>query len=315
MRSIDPVLKTDVEKVDSQASSHRTQEYTLPAFLRCAWVHDKARLQWPPKFGRIVNAWREIEWLSVTERLRPCLLCWISPQDWEEFQRRSSHAGLSIVPLMIVRQAFPIVGRLLGASNASALSMRAVVGPSKLAKRFARAWSRADIAEVGMLLGYPQCCCTFFAEAILKRVCPESLWAEALTTPNTKCEDECLIVDGPAELNIFLRCLGIKALAHIPCSPRCSESLRIAWRFAKAGRNFGYAQEMAWLDEILRWPLEWSVLHGIVEIKTPVLKVCTNAPMNVQKFTLRRLGDSYPEDGAHGVVFPFKKSAGVPSLG
>jgi hypothetical protein len=60
---------------------------------------------------------------------------------------------------------------------------------------------------------------------------------------------------------------------------------------------------------MLRWPVEWSALHGIAEIKTPVVKISTRTDATPQKYTVRYLGDRYPEIGVQGLTFPYKQPA------
>jgi hypothetical protein len=63
---------------------------------------------------------------------------------------------------------------------------------------------------------------------------------------------------------------------------------------------------MDWLPEILSWPIEWSALHRIAEIKTPVLKAFTRTDATPCKDTVRRQGDSYPLEGIRGLNFPHR---------
>ena len=63
---------------------------------------------------------------------------------------------------------------------------------------------------------------------------------------------------------------------------------------------------MDWLLEILSWPIEWSALHGIAEIKTPVLKASTRTDAAPCKYTVRRQGDNYPLEGIRGLNFPYR---------
>lgn len=278
-------------------------DFALPDFLRRVWVSDVARANWQPRIDRIVDAWREIEWRSVVEHVRPCVLCTIPADRWDDLHSRSSKAGLSIEPLMVKRTAGTGPG---GLSESPELSMRAVIGARKDTKRFARAWSGGDIAGVGSLLGYPECCCAFFAETMLRQERPELLWAVATYTSKAGSDGRCVEIDGRSGTNIFWRYLGVKAVPHIPCKFDCVASLRLARQLADIGAAAGFAEEMEWASQILRWPLEWSMLHGIAEMKTPILKVCTNAVATSSKYAIRWLGDLYPEDGAQGVEFPFR---------
>jgi SAM-dependent methyltransferase len=52
--------------------------------------------------------------------------------------------------------------------------------------------------------------------------------------------------------------------------------------------------------------VEWSALHGIAEVRTPVLKVSTRTDATSRRYTVRRRGDSFPIEGAQGLSFPFQ---------
>jgi hypothetical protein len=73
-----------------------------------------------------------------------------------------------------------------------------------------------------------------------------------------------------------------------------------------AGRLAGYAAEMGWLMEILSWPVEWSALHGIAEIKTPILKIATCTDLTPRKKLIQCRGSSYPAEGANGLNFTYR---------
>jgi hypothetical protein len=60
------------------------------------------------------------------------------------------------------------------------------------------------------------------------------------------------------------------------------------------------------MTEILSWPVEWSALHGIAEIKTPILKVSTYTDSTAKKHIVRFNGIRYPSEGIVGLRFPYK---------
>ena len=63
---------------------------------------------------------------------------------------------------------------------------------------------------------------------------------------------------------------------------------------------------MEWIEEILNWPASWSALHGIAQVKTPVLKVSTRTDATAHEFVVRRPGRRMPDEAAAGLVFPFR---------
>ena len=64
---------------------------------------------------------------------------------------------------------------------------------------------------------------------------------------------------------------------------------------------------MASLHAILDWPMEWSALHGIAEVRTPVFKLAMDTDASAATYVVRHHGRSYPEHGATGLVFPYRR--------
>jgi hypothetical protein len=272
-------------------------DFVLPKFLRCVWANDRARATWQPRLVRISSAWREIEWLTVAQRVRPCVRLSIEAGEWNDWQRRSSRLGLVIIPLEVQKSE---------TTAGAVLTMQAVVGTGKEAKRFARAWAQGDPAQTGAMLGYPECCCRAFVEAARGGQHREMLWDVAARSYAVNTERR-VDIQGATQMNLFWRHLGVRALPHIPCRFDCVASLGLAREFANVGQDSGCADEVGWTSLMLSWPLEWSMLHGIAEMKTPVLKAISNVATLPGKFTLRWLGQGYPEEGAQGVTFPFRQ--------
>src|SRR5262249_56063041 len=83
-----------------------------------------------------------------------------------------------------------------------------------------------------------------------------------------------------------------------------------AWAEAclAVGGESGSEEEMDWLLEVLDWPTEWSALHGIAEIRTPVLKIIPRTDATPHKYVVRWQGRNYPAEGAHGLGFPYRLS-------
>jgi hypothetical protein len=80
----------------------------------------------------------------------------------------------------------------------------------------------------------------------------------------------------------------------------------LAKKLIDIGRAAEYVDEMDWLPEILSWPIEWSALHRIAEIKTPVLKASARTDATPCRYTVRRQGDNYPLEGIRGLNFPYR---------
>jgi len=72
----------------------------------------------------------------------------------------------------------------------------------------------------------------------------------------------------------------------------------------EAGKKGGYGKILELGLEILRWPIEWSCLHYLVELKTPILKLSYSCDASTKKRIIRRQGSSFPANGARSLHLP-----------
>ena len=115
--------------------------------------------------------------------------------------------------------------------------------------------------------------------------------------------------------NILWRWLGVRAVPHLPCRFDCGETIQFAERLLLVAERAGFTDEVNWIREILSWPVEWSALHGIAEVKTPILRLSTRTDATASKYVIRWTGTSYPQDGATGLRFPYRGPARLVTVG
>jgi hypothetical protein len=72
------------------------------------------------------------------------------------------------------------------------------------------------------------------------------------------------------------------------------------------GEAAGLGEEIGDIREMLSWSAEWSALHGIAEIRTPIVKVATSTDATGLKYTVRRTGTRHPQEAPHGLNFPYR---------
>jgi hypothetical protein len=171
---------------------------------------------------------------------------------------------------------------------------------------FKDAWDAGTSAEIGKLLGYPPCCHEFFRLVWVEQGLVDTTWPMAVATAAPPEGTRTIEVTGPPESNILWRWLGVRAVPHLPCRFDCQNSVELARKYLEVGTKAGFQAELDWLLAILSWPVEWSALHGIAEIKTPVLKVSTLTDATARKYVVKRKGDAYPLEGAQGLSFPYR---------
>lgn len=292
---------------ESPPIAMRRLPFTLPDFTRMTWVSDSAREVWAPRLHRITNAWIEIEWLAIVSGIRSCSITMATPEQFVERGARWTQFGLNALPVEI---------QGLGRSGYSSTHVRTEMGkpfffrfvlgaPERVAE-FKKAWDSSDDNTIGKLLGYPPCCREFFKRVWVDQGLVDTTWPMAAATSPRGIESRQVEIISPTQANILWRWMGVRAVSHLPCSFCCKATVELADRFIDVGRNRGFDMEMDWLRQILDWPVEWSALHGIAEIKTPILKVSTRTDATPCKYTVRYKGNSYPAEGIRGLNFPFR---------
>jgi len=170
-----------------------------------------------------------------------------------------------------------------------------------------KAWAASDNYKIGSLLGYPECCRDFFED-----IWVDEKWFDT-TWPMVREQAKDLQIEVQPGINILWRWHGLRTVSHLPCSFNCAESVAQGNAALKVMAKH-HPQEAEWLQEILSWPVEWSALHGIAEIRTPVTRTTASTDATAQKLVVKYMGTGYPEEGAQGLTFPFKAQVPKPLL-
>jgi len=279
--------------------------FRLHDFTRISWVSDSAREVWGPRINRISNAWIEIEWLAITAGVRSCSITMASPELFVEHAPRWAQYGLNALPIALVGAGAGYTSTPVAAESGKPFAFRFVLGSPKHVLEFKEAWDESDDRAIGELLGYPTCCREFFKRIWIDEGLVDTTWPMAIATVPSDVGDTLVEISSPPKSNILWRWMGVRAVSHLPCSFACNSTIELADRFIEVGRKHGFDEEMDWLLQILDWPTEWSALHGIAEIKTPILKVSTRTDATPCKYTIQYKGRSTPSEGVPGLRFPF----------
>lgn len=274
----------------------------LPDFLRTSWVSTEAYEAWHPRINKIVLAWSKIESHSVKEGLRRCALSVVSPDDLVERSSELIDLGLSYLPLAKEKKHGAYGNSAANARKGEPFDYRVVIGEKQDLISFRKAWNDRDDIAIGELLGYPDCCQQFFSKIWVSEQKIDTTWDMFAQDQHSDCLN---IKDLPIYNNLFWRWMGVRTVSHLPCSKNCQASMDLGASLLELGSTVGYKDEINWIKEILSWPINWSSLNGIAEIKTPILKFITNTDLYPSKKEIKIYSTSYPENGASGVNFPY----------
>jgi hypothetical protein len=279
-------------------------DFALPPFTRITWVSDAAKQVWEPRLNSIISAWLDIERLSVAAGLRRCSITLASSATLVAEAGRWLKCGLCILPIEL--ESFSYSDRKANGGPPTSFVFRLLLGAREAIMDFQRAVDSGDDQHIGDLLGHPPCCCEFGRRTVIEDGFEDTTWPMASMGAASAEQSRSVDISGPPEANILWRWMGVRAVPHLPCRADCDRSAELARAFVTLGERASYTKEMGWLLDVLSWPAEWSALHGIAEIKTPILKISTRTDATALKYVVRRQGSGYPPEGAQGLTFPYR---------
>jgi hypothetical protein len=284
--------------------------FRLKEFTRNVWVSNDAGEIWHPRIIRVLNYLREIDLHSVAEGIRRCTIRLIGPDEANSINNRFSGNGLQVrfIKEVIINKK---------ASDKQPFKYWAVIGTAENNQEFKQAFLDGNHDEMSLLQGSPKCCTNFFHKWGIDEKWLDMTWPMAVNTltpdftlnlsdkTTDQLRENLIEVEPVFQCNTLLKSLGVKAVFHSPCSFNCADTVKLADQLIALGEKLGYHDEISWLRDLLSWPVDWSALHGIAEIKTPVLKISTWTDATAEKYTVRFKGTHYPEETLPGLVFPY----------
>jgi hypothetical protein len=286
--------------------------HVLPDWTRVQWTSIENKNKYEPILSSIATAWRQLERMSVVHDIRPSSLDIITPAELQPLTEEYKKYGVLVVPL--AREG--IASQYSSTSvpyNGGDYNLRVVFTKSEdMANEWFRIWS-ADAkirdASAGRLLGYPQCCIDFFEKYWGDQRFVDTTWVMSADKLTLADADRAIHIkaDTPPEANILWRWQGARLVSHLPCSFDCEHTETLGKKIAELGRTLGYGKDIDWIYELLSWPIEWSALHGIAEIRTPINKISARTDMTPWKYTVQKLSNTYPVDGMSGISYPYNQ--------
>ena len=107
---------------------------------------------------------------------------------------------------------------------------------------------------------------------------------------------------------IFWQMLGLSFFAESPCSLNCQTQIALVQEHLSYMKTIGCEDEAKTIEAILKWPLKWTALHLIEEVSSPICKFAyLSQKIYPEKHSLYLESDTYPEESASGLYFPYKQ--------
>jgi len=287
-------------------------KHVLPDWTRVQWTSIENRIKYEPIITAINNAWKQIERMSVVHDIRPSALDIIPPEDLLRLTEEYKQHGVLVVPLAKEGKS-KTYSSTTKPYTSGQYNVRVVFTKSeKMAEEWFNIWQAEPSIrdrEAGRLLGYPTCCTNHFMKYWVDQGFVDTTWkwpADSLQLTDNNHTIH-IKADTPPEANIMWRWQGVRLASHLPCSFECKATEELGIKMAELGRQLGYSKEINWIYEFLSWPVEWSALHGIAEIRTPINKISARTDMTPWKYTVQKYAHEYPIDGMSGITYPYNQ--------
>lgn len=138
--------------------------------------------------------------------------------------------------------------------------------------------------------------------------CDDPVWLFAVRSNHANPAEPSGIItlDAPWNVNPLLAPLGLRAWEAWPCHAKCQAAAESSARLMHRALESPHVEALRWLSDALAWPASWSALHGIVEVKTPVLRYIRNTGQTPRRLQVNWAGAHYPELAGRGLRFPFQ---------
>lgn len=284
----------------------------LPNWTRVQWTSIENKTKYEPIIASINKAWRHIERMSVVYDIRTSALDIVKISELQNIIDEYAQYGVIVAPLSKEYPEQGYTSSTIPPKQRDAIGVRVVFTKSeKLADEWFRVWNLHQHArdhEAGLLLAYPTCCVKHYTEHVNNQHFVDMTWP--VSTNGLSLTDETLVhikADTPVESSMLWHWQGVRLVPHIPCSFDCEQSVELGRKMAELGRKLGYDTEIDWMYELLSWPVEWSALHGIAEIRTPINKISARTDMTPHKYSVQKQSHTYPEDGMSGITYPYNQ--------
>ncbi len=273
-------------------------KFDMPEFQRITWVSEELETKWYPIINQLKVAIDNLLLNKEVLEFLPIQIRSIDNNNVYKFKKRLFELGLFCEHL---NSPTPIIGTIYG-KNLSKNKTLLIIGKRKNVIELIK--SKEHLPSVLKLTQnsvngfevyskYGESKLVDFTWMYLLSETQETILKEVQIDINL--------------LNPLWSNLGLSVIPFRPSKLTCLDSLALANQIKTVARaKMPPNLYDAWF-EILSWPIEWTALHGIAEIKTPIFKMIYNTDSTGTKYKIQLYSNTYPENGLNGLLFPYKK--------
>lgn len=266
-----PLTSEQRAKLDTE----RREEVTPGGKEKVTWRTDAAKSKYNSALRTISQLVEHHSWKRILDDRfdRKIAIVIVRNSEQEEWAERIGNNGLhySVINHLAPQEGFSHAA-VRGNPNDPERRTRSVVGANRdVVEKASQAFDSAPPAEkndiVGDLLGYPDCCSSFFNDFWLQKDIRDPIYEIGCNTTGATSldsHDDAVHLSSINPLcNVAWRYWGWTFLDHIPCAFDCEKSIAHAKKKAEWLKDSGYTEEVSLLQEWLSLPTEWSGKTGL----------------------------------------------------
>lgn len=243
------------------------QDWRPPAFCRMSWANQALRDAWEPRLAAARDALEDLALIAVAETGQGRRL-YARPDSRDRLCALAEQRGIALNLAPATAGAHDVA-----AGRAARLALDAGTLGGSMASD--------DDAAV------------------------DPIWRLAAATPGAAVLDDGMRVAGDWASNPLLAAVGLAAVAPWPESFDDPAAVAAGVELRLLAEQHGYGAAIDDLREILSWPVAWTSLHGVAEVKTPVFRYVRDAPPLARRQVVHRAGTAMPDNAPRGIGFPF----------
>lgn len=183
-----------------------------------------------------------------------------------------------------------------------------------IAESYFHATYSNDDVSIGKILGFPECCCSFFKkhwdegfhDPLFQQAESASSALKARRISEDKYQIRLRAEEESWKIISAFRYIGIRTISHFACCPECKASIEIANKWIQLGKDLS----LPGLDEtleILQMPFEWDCLKGCLVVSSPAFKIFTSSVPCYPNYVVQQEGGFFPQEAPNGLSFPWNE--------
>lgn len=275
----------------------RLPTITLPSFARLSWSSKHAQEVWEPRLNYLRDVWHSLALELVRSAALPIIPLRLRASEYHALRATAARQGLRVREVAAFAPGV-LPWNVHSRQREPGQPKLALIGTAATVEPFLATAIPAQREHLTM----PECCRTAYWEE------RQDYWWDT-AAPTIQNDSYSASAAPEATRALLFYALHIPTLWYLPCRLSCEQAAAGATQLEKALLRLGEHEAADWFANITRWPVAWSGLHGIAEIKTPVFKLIHNTDPTAEKLTVHLPSNESVEGGARGLHFPFMQPA------